>query len=79
MRSSEVSTLTTSRTGLPIWSESASSMRVRSRPSSWVRVNSLGTATTAVFSASISGWLVVSHIRWLGGRFSTMPGHSTWS
>ena len=52
-------------------------MRVRRRPSSWLRVNSLGTATTAVFSASISGLLEASHTRWLGGRLSTMPGQST--
>ena len=52
-------------------------MRVRNRPSSWLRVNSLGTATTAVLSASISGLLEVSHTRWLGARLSTIPGQST--
>ena len=67
------STLTASRTGLPSRSLRVSSMRVRSRPSSWLRVNSLGTATTAVFSASISGLLEASQTRWLGGRLSTMP------
>ena len=56
---------------------SASSSWPRSRPSSWVRVKSLGTAMIAVLSCRVTGSLARSQARWLGCRSSTTapPGN----
>ncbi len=53
--SSVVSTVTAIRISRPKDSLSASSTWPRSRPSSWVRVNSLGTAMMAVVSCRVTG------------------------
>ncbi len=66
--SSSGSTVTAMRTWVPNWLPSASSSRVRSRPSSWLRVNSSATAMMAVCSCSVTGRLAVSQARWFGGR-----------
>ena len=62
--SSVVSTVTAIRISRPNATVSDSSSWARSRPSSWPRVNSLGTAMIAVFSWSVTGWLVRSQARW---------------
>ena len=55
----------------------ASSSWARSRPSSWLRVKSLGTATMAVLSWRVTGSLALSQARWLGWRSSTTPRQAT--
>ncbi len=59
---SRISRLNTSR--------SAPSSSARSRPSTWVRVNSSGTAMIARLSWTVTGSQVASQARWLGWMLS---------
>src|SRR4051812_26098959 len=70
------STVTAIRT---CWSKAApraSSRRVRSRPSIWLRVKSSPTAMIAVFSCNVIGRLAANQARWFGGRSSTRLRHT---
>ncbi|CUR62331.1 hypothetical protein NOCA170277 [metagenome] len=69
-------TVTSIRISRPKPSVRASSMWLRSRPSSWLRVKSLGTAMIAVFSCSVIGTLGRNQARWLGWRSSTICCHA---
>src|SRR3954453_287369 len=68
------STVTAIRT---YWSKAApraSSRRVRSRPSIWLRVKSSPTAMIAVFSCNVIGRLAANQARWFGGRACATVG-----
>src|SRR4051794_36820935 len=69
-------TVTAIRISRPKATVSASSSCPRSRPSSWLRVKSLGTAMIAVLSCRVPGSLARSQARWLGCRSATTPRHA---
>ena len=69
-------TVTAMRISRPNASLSASSSWPRRRPSTWPRVKSLGTATMAVLSWTVTGSLVRSQARWFGWSSVTTRGHT---
>ncbi len=68
--------MTPRRISVPNVSLSASSSRVRTRDSSWVRVRSSGTATMRVLPCNVNGRAEKTHTFMPGERVSTVAFHA---